>query len=267
MKKLTKREKILIYILSCFLILTAGIYFILLPSYNRYAEVKNQYDEAKYTQTTMEAAIQSISALETAKAEGVVKITEKQGLFSDRLTNEGLDKVLTPLCLSFQLSPKRLSVVSNGYTGIEIFKAMMPAADGGMDDDMVAVLDELEDIAAIDSDETEASTSESEEAVNSEETMPTEPGEGIPVLVGVVELELKGTQRNFYRLMDTVASRPDLVIASFDLSPVAEQKSETIRSGTTTTEISYSNWIQPLRGGESAIRVTFNLFMIEKTEL
>ncbi|MDK2962417.1 MAG: hypothetical protein PWP20_1543 [Eubacteriaceae bacterium] len=66
MKKLTKREKTLLYILGCFLIATAGIYLILLPAYDRYAVIHDQYLEAQSTQMSMEAAIGSIPDLETA---------------------------------------------------------------------------------------------------------------------------------------------------------------------------------------------------------
>lgn len=263
MKKLTRREKLLIYILGCFLIATAGIYLLLLPGYARYSEVKDQYDEAKYTQTTMAAAIETIPDLEMTKGEGLLTIVQKQEAFSDRLTNEGLDKVLTPLCLSYQLSPRRLSILSNGYAKIQVFKPGVSSDEEISDEEMVGLIDELDSLKDIDSTQEEVDQVDSP----SEETAPVEGDAseaGISILTGVVELELKGTQANFYRLLDAVASRPDLVIESFEITPVSTKNSETINSGTTTTDISYSNWVETLEGGESEIKVTFNLYMVEK---
>ena len=128
---------------------------------------------------------------------------------------------------------------------------------------MVGLIDELDSLKDIDSTQEEVDQVDSP----SEETAPVEGDAsegGIPILTGVVELELKGTQANFYRLLDAVASRPDLVIESFEIMPVSTKNSETINSGTTTTDISYSNWVEPLVGGQSEIRVTFNLYMLEK---
>jgi len=80
----------------------------------------------------------------------------------------------------------------------------------------------------------------------------------------VVEMELLGTQTNFYRLLDAIASRQDIIVNEFEISP-AEDLAANINSGTTTTNITYSNWSPSLDGGSVSIKVRFNVLMVEKT--
>jgi hypothetical protein len=87
---------------------------------------------------------------------------------------------------------------------------------------------------------------------------------GVTSLVGVVEMELLGAQTNFYRLLDAIASRPDIVVNEFEIKP-AEDLTASVNSGTTTTNISYSNWSPSLNGGSVSIKVRFNVLMVEKT--
>jgi hypothetical protein len=73
---------------------------------------------------------------------------------------------------------------------------------------------------------------------------------------GVVNMELTGTQPNFYRLLDAVAARPDMIISSFEIAPAAATT-----SGSTTTG---SASAAKLDGGNISINVTFMVYMMEK---
>ncbi|HAZ05883.1 MAG TPA: hypothetical protein DCY58_06020 [Acetobacterium sp.] len=66
-------------------------------------------------------------------------------------------------------------------------------------------------------------------------------------------MELAGTQTNFYRLLDAVAARPDMVITAFAIAPEA-----TTTAGTTATTV------PQLNGGNISISVTFTVYMMEK---
>ncbi|MDK2942552.1 MAG: hypothetical protein PWP56_2065 [Acetobacterium sp.] len=257
MKKLTKREKLLLYILACFLIATAGIYLLLIPAYENYAIIRDQYREAESTQLSMEAAINSIPDLETALDDnrGTVLILEEP--YSDPLTNEALDQLLTSLCMSYSLSPQVLSITGNGEGTVSSFVSTAPESEVSEDSSIFDTTDSTE--------VTEEDIEEAADDLTTADTSTTVAESGVSALVGVVEMELTGTQSNFYRLLDAVSSRPDIAVTEFELTPNADLSSTT-NSGTTTTNISYSNWAQSLDGGTVAIKVRFNVFMVEKTD-
>ena len=130
MKKLTRREKLLIYILICFAIGSGGIYFVAIPCYQRYAVVDDQATEAGYTQQTMEMAINSIPATMTAQDAAKAKLAAVKGPFSAHLPNEGIDAMLTQLCLSYNLAPTSLAIESNAMQDLLFFEADSGDATG-----------------------------------------------------------------------------------------------------------------------------------------
>ncbi|WKY47931.1 hypothetical protein Q5O24_00980 [Eubacteriaceae bacterium ES3] len=258
MKKLTKREKMLLYILSCFLIATAGIYLLLIPAYNRYSTIRDQYMEAESTQMSMEAAIGSIPDLETAIDSNRATILTLQAPYSEPLTNEALDQLITNLCMNYSLSPQVLSITANGEQTIPVFVSTEPESESS-EDSSIFNDSETEDVTE------EDIQTEVENNTRAETTTDTT-ASGVTGLVGVVEMELTGTQNNFYRLLDAVSSRSDIVVSEFEITPSGDLGSS-VDSGTTTTNISYSNWSQSLDGGAVSIKARFNVYMVERTDL
>jgi hypothetical protein len=256
MKKLTKREKFLIYILACFLIATAGIYLLLLPAYEKYATIRDQYREAQSTQVSMEAAINSIPDLETALENAKLSVLNLEAPYSSPMTNEALDQLVTGLCLNYSLSPQVLSIQSNGLDNLPMFEAYV--SDESDEDSSIFDTDTSEEV-------TEETIQDEAEDITTADTTADTTDSGVETLIGVVEVELLGSQDNFNRLMDAVSSRQDMVITYFKVEPDASQD-QTISSGTTTTDITYSNWSQSLDGGAAKIEVRFNIYMVEKTQ-
>ncbi|MDD4366814.1 MAG: hypothetical protein PHV38_04005, partial [Eubacteriales bacterium] len=66
LEKLTKREKVLIYIMICVLILTLGVFFVIKPAVAWNSSVNSKYEETKLQKMEMET---TISQKQTAKAE------------------------------------------------------------------------------------------------------------------------------------------------------------------------------------------------------
>ncbi|MEO1815709.1 MAG: hypothetical protein ABGU93_09000 [Acetobacterium sp.] len=245
MKKLTKREKLLIYILGCALIVFFGLYFVILPSFRSYQVVNDQAAEAQFTQESMTMAIDSIPATMQARDEATANLASLKTPFPQQLTNEGLDKLLTQLSLDYSLSPKVLSIQNNGMAGVETFTPYtsdeQPSAPDSSTTETTAT--------------TEGTTSPEtpDPTTSTEATVTTGSAE---TWTGVVNMELTGTQPNFYRLLDAVAARPDMIISSFEIAPAAASTS----GSTTTTTASAAK----LDGGNITISVTFMVYMMEK---
>lgn len=245
MKKLTKREKLLIYILGCALIGFFGLYFVILPSFRSYQVVNDQAAEAQFTQESMTMAIDGIPATMQTRDEATANLASLKTPFPQKLTNEGLDKLLTQLSLDYSLSPKVLSIQSNGMDGVETFTPYtsdeQPSAPDSTTTDTTTPTDGT---TSTETPDTTAST-EMTETTGSAETW-----------TGVVNMELTGTQPNFYRLLDAVAARPDMIISSFEIVPAAATT-----SGSTTTSTASA---AKLDGGNISINVTFMVYMMEK---
>ncbi|MDZ5724352.1 hypothetical protein [Acetobacterium sp. K1/6] len=255
MKKLTKREKLLIYTLGCFLIGFFGIYFVILPSFSSFQVVNDQVTEAQFTKESIEMAIDAIPSTMQTRDDATASLATLKAPFQPKLTNEGLDMLLTQLSLDYSLSPKVLAIESNELARVATFTAYtsdeQPSASVGTEDttlDTTASTDATTDTTTESADATTDTTTESADAAIS--------GEGPETWAGVVNMELTGTQTNFYRLLDAVAARPDMIVSTFAIAPEAAATT----AGTTST----TNTTAQLNGGNISINVTFTVYMVEK---
>lgn len=254
MKKLTKREKLLIYVLGCALIGFFGLYFVILPSFNSFQVVNDQAAEAKFTQESIAMAIDSIPSTMQTRDETTANLASLKTPFPQKLTNEGLDKLLTQLCLDYSLSPKMLSIESNGMAGVATFTAYTSDEQPSATDSATTDPTTAETGAETTADPN--STAPTDTTTSTGSTEPTTTTGSAETLTGVVNMELTGTQPNFYRLLDAVAARPDMIISSFAIAPAAATT-----SGSTTTSTATA---AKLDGGNITISVTFTVYMMEK---
>jgi|LGOV01.1.fsa_nt_gb hypothetical protein len=245
MKKLTNREKILIFLLLCFGIVMGGYYLMVVPNHATYQKLNVLVDEAQFTKNTISSGIENIPAVQKTLEESNEKYGMIRDDFSGHLPNEGLDILLTQLCLGHTLKPITLNVDFNAWQGIPSFTEapllveIMPVTGDGQNIE---------------------TTSE----VSTEESQTNESASGPGMWVGAVTMSLSGTQYDFQRLIDTVNARPDMMIASFEIQPNSEAIDETTTYGNTTTDISYSGWTPELDGGNVSINIVFQVLMVNK---
>jgi hypothetical protein len=261
MKKLTKREKLLIYMLACALIVFFGIYFVILPSFRSYQVVNDQVAEAQFTQESMSMAIDSIPSTMQARDDANASLASLKAPFQPQLTNEGLDMLLTQLSLDYSLSPKVLAIASNGIGEVLSFVPYAVPNGGSAEIGAADTASTTETITKSLTGETSETSTENTETIETTETNEaTETtdvsgtSEGAQTVIGVVDMELTGTQANFYRLLDAVAARPDMVITAFAIAP----ETQTASSSTTTTSV------PKLNGGNITISITFEVYLMAK---
>ena len=316
MKKLTKREKLLIYLLACLVIVAGGIYFVVLPAYARYATVSSQAAEAEFTQESMTMAIEAMPSTMTAGNEANAKLTTLKAPFSVKLANEGLDVLLTQLCLSYSLTPTMLSIEDNSAEDVPIFVAnssgvndtsnsgsttgssnttgssttsgtnttgdtnattgsnttadTSTATDSTGTTGLSTITGTSSSTGSSSSTTGSNSTSSATSTENSnsstssntttnDSTPSTAVSSGVSTPTGVVSMEMTGTQADFYRLLDAVSARPDMIVSKFEISPKTATSSTTT-STTTSSAVSTLG----LNGGEVTISVTFNVYMMDK---
>lgn len=119
-KKLTKREKTLIYILIIFSITFLGGRYILIPSYNAWNKLKIEKNELELKVLDMEQKIDQIKTLKLEIDKINLNIMEATKDISPFLNDEDVDNMLTSLCIVHKLNPKNLSIHSNEYKKLNL---------------------------------------------------------------------------------------------------------------------------------------------------
>lgn len=253
MKKLTKREKVLIYILICFALLMGGFYLVVFPSYQTYQTLSNQWSEAEFQQAAMAAVIESVPSVMETRNEAEVKLSGLKAPYSAHLPNEGLDSLLTQLCLDYNLKPKVLAVETNAWQGVSTF-VEAPAVYATTPGQVVA-----DGSTGTTTESTTGTSTETLTGTTGTATGTATVDSGSTTWTGVVTMALTGAQFDFQQLIDAVDARPDMIISAYDITPVA--LSQTGTSGNTT--ITSSGVLPELNGGNITINVTFTVYMVD----
>ncbi len=110
MQSLTKREKTLIYILICFLIIVAGWFLLLDPALQKNTLVKAEYEQKQSQLITVKQKLKDYE-----DAPNQYKILEESyneiaGKYNEILSNDDIDKLITTKVLACGFRPKSLTI-------------------------------------------------------------------------------------------------------------------------------------------------------------
>lgn len=108
--KLTKREKILLYILLCFVILIGGLYVLVLPALNAKTDLEQSYQQALAKKNELQSTIDQYGNLDEALKEIQEKIIAVKENFQPLQPNEDIDALLTSKMLAYGLQPLSLTM-------------------------------------------------------------------------------------------------------------------------------------------------------------
>lgn len=112
--QLSSREKKLLYVLTCFLIVVGGWFFVVVPGLDSYSALNAEYDNVVYQKPTLESQLEdylAAPALLKTKKDSYEDIINK---YNKKMSNEKIDKMITTALLSHGLRPKSL-----GITGVQ----------------------------------------------------------------------------------------------------------------------------------------------------
>ncbi len=108
--QLSGREKRLLYILICFLIVVAGWFFVITPTIDSYIATSAQYDSIVAQKPTLEKQLKDyLDAPDQLK----IKKDNYEAIiakYNPLMSNEKIDKLLTTAFLSHRLKPISLSI-------------------------------------------------------------------------------------------------------------------------------------------------------------
>ncbi|MEG0408893.1 MAG: hypothetical protein RR623_08475 [Bacilli bacterium] len=112
MKNLTKREKILIYILVYILIIVGGGFLLCMPALEKYSTLRTQYDTIEAQWLTTKAGVVEYHDLDK-KIEEVTKLYNEQiknFYIADNTKVEDVDELITSLAKNHSLIPMSLQI-------------------------------------------------------------------------------------------------------------------------------------------------------------
>lgn len=122
--KLSKREKVLIYILICLIIVVTAVWLLILPSVSRNIELKDNLDIIRTQKTEMEIRSKSLDKNLSKAEELENKCSELyNGLFDLNTTKEEIDDYITNIAISFGVVPGSLTIESVENSGLPNYNA------------------------------------------------------------------------------------------------------------------------------------------------
>lgn len=108
--KFTKREKVLLYFLLCFVLIMGGLFVLVLPSMKAKDEIELEYLSAKSRLSSLQNTLIEYGDLDTAITDTEKQIEEVKGKFYQPLPNEDVDKLLKEKLLLRNLTPLTMAI-------------------------------------------------------------------------------------------------------------------------------------------------------------
>ena len=124
-QNLSKREKILLFVVAMILILYLAIQFAIVPLYNRYFDDIDERNDLRYESSIVEMEIANISTIRQSHVSAQEQLLRIKQEYPLLIPNEEIDPILTNLCLSNGLIPSTL--LFTGSFGAPVIEEEEPA--------------------------------------------------------------------------------------------------------------------------------------------
>jgi|GEM_PF-5605903 len=196
--KLTRREKVLIYIMASFIVVAVGLIFVIKPLASWNSSVDGKYQKLKAQKIEMEAVIsQKTSSLEQMdKIQQNIQKTKKK--FLKTMENEKTDELITGIVQESGLTPQSLEIgVSD--TGTNAFSQSSQTVDSSGDTG------------------SSSGTSSDNAAGSSEKTDTASADSGSVVTVDKVTVTAGGSFAQFIKLLSLADEEPGIRVSSFSV--------------------------------------------------
>ena len=129
-KKLTKREKMLLYLLFCLVIITGILFFFILPAMSRNVELSGQIDGIEIQLQEMQIMKDGLSDSLSSAADLEEKTNALyENLFTNDITDEALDVFVTQIALDAGISPQNLTINTPEFRGVGTYMGSTDTTD------------------------------------------------------------------------------------------------------------------------------------------
>ena len=126
---LTKREKVLLYILLCIIIVVGGFFYLIMPAMEKHTDVQAKKDTAEMELISTKASIPRYDDLDKEIKEASKELKAIKAKFYDNLKKEDVDKIITKLAIDHYLEPTSLSITDVSEEEILNYKESLKAIE------------------------------------------------------------------------------------------------------------------------------------------
>lgn len=131
MNTLTKREKTMLYILLCFLIVVGGVFGLLLPAMNYSSDMQQKVDEAQMQQMLTSQTIMQAEQTQKAIVSAEAAWKAEKRYYKQPMQTEKVDSLVTALLLRHQLKIKSMTINPAEPAVIQKYDANASTVSGG----------------------------------------------------------------------------------------------------------------------------------------
>lgn len=126
---LTKREKVLLYILLCIIIVVGGFFYLIMPAMEKHTDLQAKKDTAEMELISTKASIPRYDDLDKEIKEASKELKAIKAKFYDNLKKEDVDKIITKLAMDHYLEPTSLSITDVSEEEILNYKESLKAIE------------------------------------------------------------------------------------------------------------------------------------------
>ena len=126
---LTKREKVLLYILLCIIIVVGGFFYLIMPAMEKHTDLQAKKDTAEMELISTKASIPRYDDLDKEIKEASKELKAIKAKFYDNLKKEDVDKIITKLAIDHYLEPTSLSLTDVSEEEILNYKESLKAIE------------------------------------------------------------------------------------------------------------------------------------------
>ncbi|MCR1870536.1 hypothetical protein [Longicatena caecimuris] len=126
---LTKREKVLLYILLCIIIVVGGFFYLIMPAMEKHTVLQAKKDTAEMELISTKASIPRYDDLDKEIKEASKELKAIKAKFYDNLKKEDVDKIITKLAMDHYLEPTSLSITDVSEEEILNYKESLKAIE------------------------------------------------------------------------------------------------------------------------------------------
>ena len=126
---LTKREKVLLYILLCIIIVVGGFFYLIMPAMEKHTDLQAKKDTAEMELISTKASIPRYDDLDKEIKEASKELKAIKAKFYDNQKKEDVDKIITKLAIDHYLEPTSLSITDVSEEEILNYKESLKAIE------------------------------------------------------------------------------------------------------------------------------------------
>ena len=126
---LTKREKVLLYILLCIIIVVGGFFYLIMPAMEKHTDLQAKKDTAEMELISTKASIPRYDDLDKEIKEASKELKAIKAKFYDNLKKEDVDKIITKLAIDHYLEPTSLIITDVSEEEILNYKESLKAIE------------------------------------------------------------------------------------------------------------------------------------------